>query len=315
MSEENIENLSDKITSESDELDKGLKERLDTSEGVDVGESDVSDLADDLDSDDKQKQINALKDLAKAARNDPEVVEDHISKIEGLLDHDDADVKKNACLTLGVIGSTEALEDLKELRDDEQDSVRRAAEKAIKRIERKKKETDEEGKAGEESGSSKDSKGGEKQKSKQNVQKSDMYIEKAKDGLDNPETELSQLMLIWSLEEGDKQARKGVEKAMENVVSEYPDVMKSATPNLADMLNGHPDDLRRYASRMLDEISNEYPAELEKEIDDLLDSLGDDDETVRENVTSALTNAAEEFPDKVVQGMAEKSAEESATGD
>lgn len=328
MSEEDIENLSDKITSESGGLDKGLKERLDTSEGVDVDEGGVEDLAEDLDSDDKEERINALKSLAKAARDDPDAVEDHLPDIIDLLDSDDEDVKKNACLTLGVIGSGEALDDLKELRDDSEDNVEKAADKAIKRIERKdrgggkqkQQETKQKQKGGEKS--EKKQEGGKKKKAseggkkkKQRKTDSDMYIEQAKDGLDDPGSELTQLMLVWSLEKGDKQAKQGVEKAMESVVEEYPDAVKPATSSFAGMLNGQPDDLRRYASRMLAAISSEYPSELEGEIDDLLESLGDSDETVRENATSALTNAAEEFPDKVVQGMAEKSAKEAAGGD
>lgn len=324
MSEEDIENLSDKITNESGGLDKGLKERLDTSEGVDVDEDGVSGLADDLDSDDKEERIEALKNLAKAARDDPAAVEDHISEIIDLLDSDDADVKKNTCLTLGVIGSSEALDDLRELREESEDNVEKAAEKAIKRIERKsEKGGGKKKQGGKKKRKKKQKKGGEKKGSedeggktqKQRKTDSDMYIEQAKDGLDDPGSELTQLMLVWSLEEGDKQARQGVEKAMRKVVEEYPDAVKPATSSFAGMLNGQPDDLRRYASRMLEAISSEYPSELEGEIDDLLDSLGDDDETVRENATSALTNAAEEFPDKVVQGMAEKSAKDAASGD
>lgn len=321
MSEEDIENLSDKITSESGGLDKGLKERLDTSEGVDVDEDGVEGLVDDLDSDDKEERIEALKSLAKAARDDADAVEDHLQEIIDLLESGDADVKKNACLTLGVIGSGEALDDLKELRDDSEDNVKKAADKAIKRIERKDKQgggkqKQKDSKRKEESSKKKKaSEGGDGEKKKQRKKDSDMYIEQAKDGLDDPGSELTQLMLVWSLEKGDKQARQGVEKAMQNVVEEYPDAVKPATSSFADMLNGQPDDLRRYASRMLDAISSEYPGELEGEIDDLLESLGDSDEEVRENATSALTNAAEEFPDKVVQGMAEKSAKDAAGGD
>lgn len=321
MSEEDIENLSDKITSESGGLDKGLKERLDTSEGVDVDEDGVEGLVDDLDSDDKEERIEALKSLAKAARDDADAVEDHLQEIIDLLESGDADVKKNACLTLGVIGSGEALDDLKELRDDSEDNVKKAADKAIKRIERKDKQgggkqKQNDSKRKEESSKKKKaSEGGDGEKKKQRKKDSDMYIEQAKDGLDDPGSELTQLMLVWSLEKGDKQARQGVEKAMQNVVEEYPDAVKPATSSFADMLNGQPDDLRRYASRMLDAISSEYPGELEGEIDDLLESLGDSDEEVRENATSALTNAAEEFPDKVVQGMAEKSAKDAAGGD
>jgi HEAT repeat protein len=151
MIDDKIKDISNKIANktfgsdddESDELDDDVVERgsgdlrtrlRETGGEIRVEKSQVPDLVDFLSSERVEDRVNASRALVEVAQHYPEEVDEHLHAVINLLDDEDNKVRKHACITLGVIGSEDAIDDLEAVMDGADEEVKIAAEKAIRHI-------------------------------------------------------------------------------------------------------------------------------------------------------------------------------------
>ena len=150
MIDDKIKDISNKIANktfgsddESDELDDDVVERgsgdlrtrlRETGGEIRVEKSQVPDLVDFLSSERVEDRVNASRALVEVAQHYPEEVDEHLHAVINLLDDEDNKVRKHACITLGVVGSEDAIDELEAVMDGADEEVKIAAEKAIRHI-------------------------------------------------------------------------------------------------------------------------------------------------------------------------------------
>jgi HEAT repeat protein len=77
---------------------------------------------------------NTVRAILAVAEENPEPLSPYTDRISPLLDTDQSNVRKMACEILSEIGDESVLDDLRDLRDDEEPDVRIAAETAIQQV-------------------------------------------------------------------------------------------------------------------------------------------------------------------------------------
>lgn len=121
----------DDVVERGDDLRNRLRE---TGGEIRVEKSQIPELVDFLSSERVDDRVNASRALVEVAQHYPEEVESHLHAVTNLLDDEDNKVRKHACITLGVVGSEDAIDDLESVMEGADEEVKIAAEKAIRHI-------------------------------------------------------------------------------------------------------------------------------------------------------------------------------------
>ncbi len=299
MSDDELDNLTDKIGGGSDE---GLEERLEDTGVEDVSEDDrePDELIEALGEDDPEESAEAADELERLAEEEPETLEEYEDDLVDALEIDDNWAKRAASSALAVVGSEDAVDPLEELDMPEADE---AAEEIRERhgIEEEEVEEEQEEEVEEEEAATSSTTDG----GMESGTAGGTALDAAKDG--DGEVDFTEIVVLQMLESDKDEPSKFAEQSLRHAVREYPGVALDRTEEFAERLVDGQEDLRRYASLVMHEVSEEYVDEAREHIEEIMDSLSDEDDDVSQRGEEALTNVAEEYPDEVVGTVAQKS--------
>lgn len=296
MSDDELDNLTDKIGGGSDE---GLEERLEDTGVEDVSEDDrePDELIEALGEEDPEESAEAADELERLAEEEPETLEEYEDDLVDALEIDDNWAKRAASSALAVVGSEDAVDPLEELDMPEADE---AAEEIRERHGIEEEEVEEEQEEEEEAATPSTTDGG-----MESGTAGGTALDAAKDG--DGEVDFTEIVVLQMLESDKDEPSKFAEQSLRHAVREYPEVALDRTEEFAERLVDGQEDLRRYASLVMHEVSEEYVDEAREHIEEIMDSLSDEDDDVSQRGEEALTNVAEEYPDEVVGTVAQKS--------